>query len=298
MSEAMFESCILCGANTKVLFEGVSSNFTRGKAGKPFDLYICTSCNLLKTVPCPSKDQLRDLYHFDYPYVIHEAVAKEKSFRSRQLLRHFNFIGGSKLIDLGCGDGSFVFAAVKMNLDAHGVDINAPSLEDSSRFFNQDIEVFLKSGSDKKYDFVIIQHTLEHLIDPLNVLSGIKSNLLEKEGTLLIVVPNSDSLTARLFKSKWGYWQVPVHVHHFSELSINILVESVGFEIVSIRTRGADSLFWILTLGNLLKIKNRGSFSKLHLLLIKAFSQIGRYWVFIGSEDLIVEAKVRAKASI
>ena len=298
MSQQMIDPCLLCGSNTRVLFEGVSSNFTRGTPCKQFNLNICSLCNYLKTVPCPSKDELIDLYQFEYPYVVHEAVAKEKSFRSRQLLRYFNFTVGSKLIDLGCGDGSLVFTAARMNLDAYGVDIHAPSLEGSNCFFKEDIEVFSKTGSHEKYDFVIIQHTLEHLIDPLNVLSGIKSNLLEREGSLLIVVPNSDSLTARLFKSKWGYWQVPVHVHHFSESSIKILAELAGFEIVSIRTRGADSLFWILTLGNLLQIKHGGSFSRLQLLLIKAISQIGRYWVFIGSEDLIVEAKVRAKTTL
>lgn len=298
MSQKMIDPCLLCGSSTKVLFEGVSSNFTRGKPGKQFNLNICSLCNYLKTVPCPSKDELSDLYHLEYPYVVHEAVANEKSFRSRQLLRYFDFIAGSKLIDLGCGDGSLVFAAARKNLDAHGVDIHAPSLEGSSRFFKEDIEVFSNTGSHGKYDFVIIQHTLEHLIDPLNVLSGVKSNLLEKGGSLLIVVPNSDSLTARLFKSKWGYWQVPVHVHHFSESSVIKLAELAGFEIVRIRTRGADSLFWILTLGNLLQIKHRGSFSKLQLLLIKAISKIGRYWVFIGSEDLIVEARVRVKTSL
>ena len=298
MSQQMIDSCLLCGSSTKVLFEGVSSNFTRGKSGKPFNLNICSLCNYLKTVPLPSKDELSDLYNLEYPYVVHEAVTNEKSFRSRQLLRYFDLIAGSKLIDLGCGDGSLVLAAARMNLDAHGVDIHAPSLEGSSRFFKEDIEVFSNNRTNEKYDIVIIQHTLEHLIDPLNVLSGIKSNLLDEEGSLLIVVPNSDSLTARVFKSKWGYWQVPVHVHHFSESSIKILAELAGFEIVSIRTRGADSLFWILTIGNLLQIKHRGSFGKLQLLLIKAISLIGRYWVFIGSEDLIVEAKVRPKTSL
>ena len=53
----------------------------------------------------------------------------------------------------------------------------------------------------------------------------------EKNGSLIIEVPNSESLQSKLDTENWIYWDVPRHIHHFSLKSIIKALKKSGFLI-------------------------------------------------------------------
>jgi len=83
-----------------------------------------------------------------------------------------------------------------------------------------------KSINKKKFDVIIMRHILEHVVNPIQYLKNIKSNL-SKDGVLFIEVPdftfldkNNDTL---LFE----------HVNYFSQLTLSHVLNEAGYIVIS-----------------------------------------------------------------
>lgn len=284
------EICQWCLSPQHFAYTKVSSNYTRGKYND-FSLLLCKQCNHITTHPILDSSSLNELYLVDYQYSVHETIGSEKVFRAGQLLRNelAPWLHQGTLIDFGCGDGSLVSEARKLGFTATGVDLHPPTYHNSSETYHQqDLLSFAQCEQDRKFDIAVFSHSLEHVSDPVLLLQSVRVNIINSNGFVVIVVPNHEARTKKILKRWWGYWQVPVHINHFSFGSLKKVCESAGYQVIHKNIRGADSLFWILSLGNLLKIKQAKQTSKLQLRFLKIFSFIAKYWIFIGSEDLIV----------
>jgi len=94
------------------------------------------------------------------------------------------------LIDLGCGDGAFIFAVKKdfPNINITGVDISPRRIEDlknklkNEKFYCEDI-CTLKIN--KKFDLVYSSQVIEHVPSDKKMIEKI-SSLLKKRGILII----------------------------------------------------------------------------------------------------------------
>jgi SAM-dependent methyltransferase len=73
------------------------------------------------------------------------------------------------------------------------------------------------------FDTVLMTHVLEHLKEPLSVLSDIK-RILTTDGRLIVAVPNSHCIYGNSSEK-------PYHLHSFSYKSFRTLVRAAGFEI-------------------------------------------------------------------
>ena len=78
---------------------------------------------------------------------------------------------------------------------------------------------------------MIINHTLEHLESPKDVIKKVNS-LLKKDGLILIDVPNFGSLSAQMQKNKWLYLLPEEHRWHFTEEGIERLLSDNGFKVI------------------------------------------------------------------
>lgn len=78
-------------------------------------------------------------------------------------------------------------------------------------------------------------HNLEH---QKNINSLIKKiyKILKPKGCLIIEVPNSESVQAKLDKKNWLYWDTPRHINHFTIISISQLLLKYKFKIKEIKT--------------------------------------------------------------
>ncbi len=163
--------------------------------------------------------------------------------------------GAGKILDIGCGDGSFLLNIKKRGWDVLGVDTSAagqdymvnkklPILKGD--FLNADIEP-------ESMDAITYWYSFEHLANPGEYLEK-TYRTLKKSGILVISVQNIESLQAAFSGNKWFHLDVPRHILHFSPSTLKKILSSSGFEILAIEHRSLQmNIFgWYQSLLNLL----------------------------------------------
>ena len=71
---------------------------------------------------------------------------------------------------------------------------------------------------------------MEHSTCPHETLDEIH-RILKPEGTLLIAIPNIDSLSAKIFRQYWFHLCPPVHAFSYSVQTIRRMLELHGFRV-------------------------------------------------------------------
>ena len=140
------------------------------------------------------------------------------------------YLKGNRILDYGAGSGKFAAYLSKKKFNTSVVE---PYNKEIKNQLPLNINVFEKITDIPKsdyYDGITLWHVLEHLPNPEHLLSKIH-NLLEKNGVLMIAVPNINSFDARYYKSYWAALDVPRHIWHYTIKGIISLVESKGFKL-------------------------------------------------------------------
>ena len=89
----------------------------------------------------------------------------------------------------------------------------------------------LSQFDEDSFETITMWHVLEH-IPNLNETIEHFSRILEKNGTVIIAVPNLKSWDANYYREYWAAWDVPIHLWHFSKASIGSLFKKYGFNLV------------------------------------------------------------------
>jgi SAM-dependent methyltransferase len=183
--------------------------------------------------------------------------------------------------------------------DVVGVELSSGPAKDAR---SRGLDVFcgtieaLAEAAPEPFDLIVAQHVLEHVTDLGSFLDTAKK-LLAPGGQLCLCVPNFDAKARRVFKEAWGWYQVPVHLHHFGLPAIRTLLEGHGFDIARHARRGGDSLFVLLTL---MQSIGRGPTSEatepgfVGKALLRTASTVLRPYYFLGDDELLVVATPRS----
>ena len=217
--------CPLCGDALRKAITGVRDPQT----GELFDLVRCAGCELGGTVPTPQ--DLERYYRDDY-YGGRHGMTQRHCLRRRLRLLERTTQGGPPgvLVDVGCGDGSFLLEARRSGWSVLGTEvaehIASPDLD--VRRAIRDLE------PRAPFDCVTLWHSLEHLGAPGEALTDL-ARMLKPGGTLLVAVPDSRGWQARLFGRHWLHLDVPRHLHHFSLRSLTTVFDRAGLDVIQVR---------------------------------------------------------------
>lgn len=292
-------SCGACGGDTRTDVARPASTYApRGE----FGIATCERCGSGRTVPVPQPEELSAFYAKEYKYDAHLLIAEEKRWRARHILD--TALGASasarRVLDVGCMYGYLLEEARARGVkDAMGVELSAgpakAAVANGLDVFCGSIEDFAKKDPGK-FDLVVAQHVLEHVPDPVSFLTHARE-LLAPGGKVCIAVPNYDARARKVFREAWGWYQVPVHLHHFGPRGLTSVLEEAGFRTEHTERRGGDSLFVLMTLlqsvGKMPSSADAKAPSAMGRALVRAASTLLRPYYFVGDDELLVVASPR-----
>ena len=218
----MHRTCNVCNGTLTPHFNEVRDPITND----PFAILACTKCGLGHTDPHPA--DLNRYYGRHYYGRRHGITSK---LCERRRLRFIEYTAGrtnkKRLLDIGCGDGSFLLGAREAGWKVTGTELNPRP----ARSFGLDVRHTLEHiGPTERFDCITMWHSLEHMRDIKSTLFSI-AGLLAPQGRLIIAVPNNGSLQAKLFGPRWLHLDVPRHLYHFDPGSLRFSLEKAGFRI-------------------------------------------------------------------
>jgi 2-polyprenyl-3-methyl-5-hydroxy-6-metoxy-1,4-benzoquinol methylase len=140
---------------------------------------------------------------------------------------------GSRILDVGCGNGEFLHTARVAGFQAEGIDVSAAAVEVCRRRgLNAWQGDFLCTGRAASYDLVTMWDVIEHLPEPRAFVRR-SFELLRPGGWLLIKTPRNGQLAIRLSRLATRaaniLVQYPSHIQFFSPQSLGTLLRGEGF---------------------------------------------------------------------
>lgn len=216
-------TCVVCAAP---LGAGLT-DARDAQTGDPFDVLVCPSCGLGVIDPIPA--DLSRFYGAEYYKARHGFTARYRTWRRMRLLRR-HVKGTGRLLDVGCGDGDFVAAAMRSGWRACGIERGERAVDhaESGLDIRASVDELRGLGT---FDVITLWHSFEHMTEPARELDRLLE-LLADGGTLILVVPDFGGLQARTYGTAWFHLDVPRHVFHFSQDALVKLIESRGLVVV------------------------------------------------------------------
>lgn len=144
-----------------------------------------------------------------------------------------------RLLDLGCGSGSFMARMQKWGWDVVGIEPDPKAVAHLKGKYNFDIRTSLIGCDDLagSFDLITMNHLIEHLPDPLQTLKQCRK-LLRPNGRVIVVTPNARSLGLYIFGQFWRGLEAPRHFHVFTATSLRDTFKAAGFEVDTLTTEG------------------------------------------------------------
>lgn len=212
--------CVCCGDE----LGGCALDVRDSLTGELFGVSACPSCGLGHTRPQP--DELGRYYGRRY-YGNRHGFSLRHCVRRRLGLVTKAVGGGAgrRLLDLGCGDGSFLLAAREAGWGVAGTELNPERARSAGLEVWDGLDLLPPEAA---FDCVTAWHSLEHLRNPVDALRRIGA-VLNPGGTLVAAVPDWGGWPARLFRKHWLHLDVPRHLFHFTDRALSQCLASAGF---------------------------------------------------------------------
>jgi len=200
-------------------------------SGEEFELVYDSARDMLITSPIPDTESLPKYYKSD-AYISHSDANKSIIDKIYQVVKKYSIAkkvtliskennGVGKLLDIGAGTGDFLAKAKSKGWETCGVEVNKEA-RDLAKAKGVDLVDKFNELENECFDVITLWHVLEHLPN-LNETIVKLNQLLNKNGTLIIAVPNFKSYDSKYYKTYWAAYDVPRHIWHFSKQAISIL---------------------------------------------------------------------------
>ncbi|HWH34595.1 MAG TPA: class I SAM-dependent methyltransferase [Acidimicrobiales bacterium] len=206
----------------------------------------CQGCGLLRTDPRPTLETMGYYYPDSYaPYALEGAVSEVRTGRARRhgwarrLLDARDHavppLPPGRLLELGCASGQFLATMAAKGWQVQGIE---PSPAAAGRAAAQGFDVInaqveLVTDLDEQFDLIAAWMVLEHLHDPIQVLTRMRA-WVKPSGWLALSVPNAASVERRIFRSHWYALQLPRHLYHFEPDTLAHLLQAAGWRVAGL----------------------------------------------------------------
>lgn len=238
-------SCNLCGADDTVPVAEVDG----------FHIVRCRRCGLMYVNPRYREDRLQEIYteeYYDHDGIVNgleffgydDYLADEENIKitfAKRLRTIERYVGGGRLLDIGCATGFFLALARNRGWEVVGTEVS----QFGARYAREKLGLDVRLGTlrkvgfpDEAFDVVTMWDVLEHVVDPLGELQEVR-RILRPDGLVSIITPDAGSLVARCLGKRWEeFRRVREHVHFFSRPTITQILQRSGFAVVKFESAG------------------------------------------------------------
>jgi len=227
--------CLHCGGLDRQRVQHGVRDFEYGAPGV-YDWFRCNGCGLVRVAPLPSAEVLALAYPASYHAYQAPRSRTTRWLRSRALAAAArNAVAGlpsrSSILDVGCASGDLLVQmghigdhrlygvefdrAMAEVARSRGITVCGESIEDAD----------LPDGA---FDLAVMQHVLEHVLDPVLALRRVRRSL-KPGGRLVGELPNLRCWDAALFGRYWGGGHAPRHITHFTPRTLGLVLAQTGF---------------------------------------------------------------------
>jgi 2-polyprenyl-3-methyl-5-hydroxy-6-metoxy-1,4-benzoquinol methylase len=276
--------CQICNGSSFVLLAQPVDYLV---SGEMFGVVKCNDCGFVFTNPRPELNSLFK-YYKSADYISHTDSDRTLTERVYKYVKHFMLgkkvrllhklkpgLKSLSILDYGCATGEFVLRAQQGGFETFGFE---PDQDARERAINKGVRIFdaeevqfnAKEHKHRTFDIITLWHVLEHIPD-LNTKAKLLNQLLNKDGLIVVAVPEFMSYDSSFYKDSWAAWDVPRHLNHFEEKTIVRYFEKHGFYLVNIQPLYFDS-FYIALLSE--KILKNGLAGMARAFIIGLFSNI------------------------
>jgi SAM-dependent methyltransferase len=215
-----------------------------------YDAIECEICAFIHVVPLPAAEELKKYYATSFyeeskPDYLENAVrdrewlnigydAKLDMIEETLNLDPKTSAARPQILDIGSGPGYFLLRAKERGWDVVGLEA-APAAVEFAQGMGLEVQQGYFKGVDEwglgMFDAIHMQHVLEHVLDPHQLLMSIR-DMLKPGAALCIEVPNDFSVIQEILVTGMSFpaWWVapPEHLNYFSRDSLDSLLQSSG----------------------------------------------------------------------
>ena len=254
-----YRNCPNCGQDDfEVLFD---SNIKRGDLQGGIDtVYMlpggkygrhvkCRKCQLVYVNPIEKASRINDNYsemeNIDASIIRRSRLLATKS--QVKLIKRYK--SNTTLLDVGCGEGFFLFNASKAGYVTKGVELSRDAARYARKEFGMDVEAKPLEELqlvENHFDVVTLWVVLEHVPYPLPLLKEVH-RMLKPGGLLAVSTPNVGSMLAKILGKRW--WEIRrVHINQFTTKTLmDILLNAEFKNVSSVCYRETISLLYLFT---------------------------------------------------
>ncbi len=218
-------SCLICGEQLKFFC----------RIGEQ-EIYRCPSCGLGVTKNLPSQ---KGDYHRDETYREEKELFTNIFLKRIKIISQFKKTG--RVLEIGCSTGIMLELLRRSGFQVMGIEMSKTAAYEAKK---KGLDIIIGKFEEIKFkdnfDVIILNHTLEHLENPREIIEKCRM-FLNDRGILYIDVPNFGSLSAGLQKSAWPSLLPNEHLWHFTKKSLSIILKENQFKVIY--TEQASGIF-------------------------------------------------------
>jgi len=196
----------------------------------------CNNCECYFLKDIPKKEKIDEYYKNEYHH--HSRIINfiKYIFRKFRSANQFEYIksniknlDGKKILEIGACDG--LLLSYFKNNKVTGLEYSPIYKKIALKKFGINLLEKNFFDLDEKFDFIIMSHVIEHLLN-LDLAIDKLRNLLNEDGFLFIEVPNSPKPKEREMKYINNYLTTP-HIINFTKKSLHHAFLKHDFKVIS-----------------------------------------------------------------